>query len=178
MKNYLAQLIGKATFSLKNSLESLTLPYRIFLVLRSLFKYGYLEISTSFKYQGATHTFRTLIQPDADVINIIPDVTKLGNDSKILSLIRKNHKVHQAKMLEIFSVLEKNTAVGEKFFSLLLVFANAVPIYKTASDSSNENLIMTGSFLGASFLFNKFLKQKIVAQLMKGFFKMVKKMIS
>jgi len=148
-------------------------PFRVYRFLKNMLREGFYEITTDFEFEGNPYQFRTLIQPDADIINYIPDITK-HTKKKWLETFKTEYKTH-IENIEFF--LERATESQLALSRLIdtgIITINGYPIWKFIEQFSVETAGISGATLALSVAFRKFLKPYIVKFSLRGIFRLAR----
>lgn len=144
-------------------------PRRTFRFLGNVYRNGYYEVITTFSYQDKEFSFRTSVQPDADVMIFVPDINAHVKNKEWFKLYREKFYEHQVNTHDFLKVLVRNEKVWLRAFDVGITAANVVPIaklgydYYANSDGLTIGMTVLGIAVGAGVIyFRKKLRKYIV----------------
>ncbi len=141
----------------------------LYAFIKAMLADGGVEVSTPFAYKGEAFEFRTLFQPDGDVLLYLPPLKERQHDSGYLEAVAEHYKLHLEKTREVFATAGANTSFFGMVIDLGLVGANLWPLHKTLSAFTWETLALTVSFSVLTWLFRKYFRP-LLSRLGAGIF--------
>ncbi len=145
--------------------------YRLF---KGLFVEGFVEIATSFQYQGKDYEFRTLVQPDADIILYVPELKALKEDKRYRSIYFRKHKEHQKKLRNTLQLFQPNGKVVGYVIDAVLILGNAYSAFSAYQQGDLEGGLIGSAIAGVSVVYRKYFKSATIKAILKFAFKLVK----
>ncbi len=148
-------------------------PFRVYKFLKSMLREGFYEISTDFEYEGKPYQFRTLIQPDADIINYIPDISQ-NNQKQWLDTFKKQYGKHLQNIDFFMQRATESHLALSRIIDTGIIAANVYPIWRFIENYNLETAGVSGILLALSAAFRKFLKPYVVRISLKGVFRIAR----
>jgi len=155
--------------------RKIVFPFRAFLLIRTFLRTGGIEIYTPFSYQGNKLAFRTIIQPDADVLYYIPNLVPYQNQPDIYAVVAQYRAQHLQKIEDIFTALNSPKGFFEKTIDFVLITTNASIAFQTFAQTSQESILMSAGIVGASILFRRFGKKALITFTLKSVISLIKR---
>ena len=148
-------------------------PFRVYKFLKNMLREGFYEITTDFEFEGNPYQFRTLIQPDADIINYIPDIAK-HTKKKWLETFRKEYQNHIENIEFFLQRATESQLALSRLIDTGIITGNGYPIWQFIEQLSIETAGISGATLALSVAFRKFLKPYIVKLSLRGIFRLAR----
>ncbi|MEM1137612.1 MAG: hypothetical protein AAGI07_17355 [Bacteroidota bacterium] len=148
-------------------------PYRIYKFLKSMLREGFYEIRTDFQYEEKDYHFRTLIQPDADIINYIPDI-RLHSKKDWLKIFNEEYNHHLANIEAFMTRASESQLALSRIIDTGIIVTNMYPIWDFIDKLDLETAGFSGIVLALSAAFRKFMKPYVVKLSLKGIFGIAK----
>ena len=148
-------------------------PFRIYKFLKSMLREGFYEIKTDFEFEGHPYQFRTLIQPDADIINYIPDI-QLHTQKKWLNQFKKEYKNHLDNINFFMQRASESHLAISRMIDTGIIATNIYPVIEFLDNLTLETAGTSSLFLILSGLFRKYIKPYIVKFSLQGIFRIAR----
>lgn len=164
------------TTSLKGALQTagqlVVLPYRTVVFVRKLLREGCIEVETPFDVNRESFSFRTLIQPDADVLNFIPP-PRLFTEPTARQAFNQAYARHQQAVQARLAALSHQHELWGKLADGTLLVLNTAPLANAAYDFISvpdwEASAVTAAITAAiSLLVRRFLRRNIFRLLIRS----------
>lgn len=161
-------------------------PFRVVKFVWNLYRNGQVEVVTPFQYQNETYSFRTVIQPDADILMYIPDPEKFASNRRSLQLLQKQHKAHLQQVTEFVGVLQHNSQAMGRVTDVTVYGTNAALVLQQFKElktlvTSQFQLAQTEptvwyavGFSVFSLAYAFYLKPHVVAWVFKGLYALLR----
>lgn len=148
-------------------------PFRVYRFLKSMLREGFYEISTDFEYEGKPYQFRTLIQPDADIINYIPDITQ-STKKTWLETFKKQYDNHLQNIDFFMQRATESHLALSRIIDSGIIALNVYPIWRFVENFNLETIGLSGILVAISAAFRKYLKPYIVRLSLRGIFRIAR----
>jgi len=137
------------------------------LLLKVLREGGY-AVETTFDFvdergRKTTHGFKTLIQPDMDIVDFIPNIPKYFRNTKWMALCDEHRTIHLQKIKEFERIIFGQEALLDKLIDGSLIAVNVAPFAQVITDFSIENAVVSTGTVIASVVFRKYGKSKVMS---------------
>ncbi|MEH0154537.1 hypothetical protein V6R21_10360 [Limibacter armeniacum] len=140
-------------------------PLRGYRIIRTMMTEGCYEIETAFSYKNdrataEVFTFSTLIQPDADIINLLPDYKKHWGDAAFREAYTSFQKIHFKKLQDFVSIFQSTSNSWDRVLDTMLIGAHLLPpSYALLTNLSAESgMVSTGVSAISWWLSKEYLK--------------------
>ncbi len=142
--------------------EMLRSTKQVYAFLRTVFKEGSFEVVTPFEFANEQLSYRTVIHPDADIYNYIPDFPTYNKKilAEYLRVSALAYKTHWEKVEEVFHLFDSNKKFWERFVDFSLVFANIGPTAFSIDQGTTESVVVSVGSIAFSILIRPWLKRK------------------
>jgi len=142
-------------------------------------KYGYHEIMTEFEYEHTDdgvlkHSFRTIIQLDADILNFIPDYIYYYDDQNWRAIFEQHYQIHKQKIEDFAFSLSAHSQAWNQVIDGGLFMGALYPFYDLIANFNPENGYEALFYGVAAALFRKYAKSKLISVLTSKAFALVK----
>ena len=148
--------------------------YKLF---KSLFVNGSYELITAFEYQGKNWEFRTLVQPDADIIQYLPPFDLLKKDRSFQRIYLKKHRKHQAELSDALAIFQPNGKLLGYIIDGILVLGNIYSGIIAYQAGTIEDGIVGGVIATVSILYRQFLKKPTIKTAINLGYKLLKQIM-
>ncbi len=142
------------------------------LLLKTLREGGY-AVETVFEFtdergRKTTHGFRTLIQPDMDIVDFIPNIPKYFRNADWMQLCEEHRLIHLEKIKEFERKIFGQEILLDKIVDGSLIAVNVYPFYDVLVGFSWEDFAISTGTVVASVVFRKYGKDYLMAQISKN----------
>ena len=169
LKNIIAK-IGRFPVEVYRSFIA---PFRVYRFLKSMLREGFYEIATDFEFEGKPYQFRTLIQPDADIINYIPDIT-IHHKKAWLKTFKEQYNNHLQNIDFFMQRATESHLALSRIIDTGIIGINLYPIWRFIEDLNLETAGLSGAVLALSTVFRQYLKPYVVRFSLRGIFRVAR----
>lgn len=141
------------------------------------YKDGYVETETIFELEGNAQSFRTIIQPDADILDFIPDFSKIKLTSKIEKVIYKARKDHIKKVRALTAKLSDSEKLIDAALNAVLITLNLFPFIYSVIELPWEQWWYNVVLAVTTFLSKKFAGKSLIKYFGKIVFGIIRKFL-
>ncbi|UZR92944.1 hypothetical protein [Chondrinema litorale] len=148
-------------------------PYRVYKFLKCMLREGFYEIKTDFEFEGVAYQFRTLIQPDADIINYIPDI-QLHTQKQWLEKFKEEYKNHMGNIEFFMQRASESHLAISRIIDAGLIGTNIYPFLDFIDSLTSVEAAYSAATIALTLVFRKFIKPFIVQISLKGVFRIAR----
>jgi len=148
--------------------EQFVQPLEPLKLLLKVFREGGYAVETTFDFvdergRKTTHSFKTLIQPDMDIVDFIPNIPKYFRNAAWMTLCDEHRTIHLQKIKEFERTIFGQEVLLDKLVDGSLIIINITPFIKVITDFSPETALFSTGTAVASVIFRKYGKSKMIS---------------
>jgi len=137
------------------------------LLLKVLREGGY-AVETTFDFvdergRKTTHGFKTLIQPDMDIVDFIPNIPRYFRNAEWMALCDEHRTIHMQKIKEFERTIFGQEVLLDKLIDGSLIVVNIAPFAEVIANFSLESVVVSTGTVIASVIFRKYGKSKVMS---------------
>lgn len=141
------------------------------------YKDGYVETETIFELNGNALSFRTVIQPDADILDFVPDFRKIKLTKKVVKLITAARNEHLVKVRALLTKLSDSEKLIDASLNAALITLNVFPFIYSVIELPWEQWWYNIVLAVTTFVTKKFAGKSMIKYFGKFVFAIVRKFL-